>query len=215
MKSLADNLPPEFAAKIHPDWRKNEAAYWTSRAQLLKTYQGQWIGFADGAVIASGQSAVEVLHDAQQSGRHPFVTCVGRENEPDRIRRATFSYNANYSPEAIPLLDAEFRQFRGKAGVLFDRVIPDTGADASTIPWVDCQRLQLDPTMGLPGMLAGIGGGQQATLVFNVWVHLDGHDYQCRLHADLSGDERIIGRDVLNRLEILFRGPANEVVVNP
>jgi hypothetical protein len=27
--------------------------------------------------------------------------------------------------------------------------------------------------------------------------------------------ERILGRDVLNRLEILFRGPTGEVVVNP
>jgi hypothetical protein len=27
--------------------------------------------------------------------------------------------------------------------------------------------------------------------------------------------ERILGRDVLNRVEILFRGPVGEVVVNP
>jgi hypothetical protein len=25
MQSLADNLPPEIARQIHPDWRKNEA----------------------------------------------------------------------------------------------------------------------------------------------------------------------------------------------
>jgi hypothetical protein len=35
MKSLADALPPEFARQIHPDWRKNEAAYWAVRDQLL------------------------------------------------------------------------------------------------------------------------------------------------------------------------------------
>src|SRR5438552_6458216 len=54
MKSLADALPPEIARQIHPDWRKNEAAYWAVRDQLIRQYQGQWIGFADGAVIASG-----------------------------------------------------------------------------------------------------------------------------------------------------------------
>ena len=51
MKSPADALPPEIARQIHPDWRKNEAAYWAVRDQLLSQYQGQWIGFADGAVI--------------------------------------------------------------------------------------------------------------------------------------------------------------------
>ncbi len=35
MKSLADQLPPEIARQIHPDWRANEAAYWAGRDQLL------------------------------------------------------------------------------------------------------------------------------------------------------------------------------------
>src|SRR5205807_1313834 len=119
MKSLADALPPEIARQIHPDWRKNEAAYWAVRDQLLSQYQGQWIGFADGAVIASGTSPVAVFHAAEATGRNPFVACVGHEDDP------------------------------------------------------------------------------------------------CRLQADFVGSERILGRDVLNRLEILFRGPAGEVVANP
>jgi hypothetical protein len=90
MKSIADQLPPDIARQIHPDWRKNEAAYWAMRDQLLSQYQGQWIGFADGAVIASGTSPVEVFHAAEQFGRHPFFICVGREEEPTRIRRSTF-----------------------------------------------------------------------------------------------------------------------------
>jgi hypothetical protein len=86
-KSLADLLPSEIARQIHPDWRKNEADYWAVRDQLLNQYQGKWIGFADGAVIASGTSPVTVLHAAEESGRHPFFTCVGREDEPCHIRR--------------------------------------------------------------------------------------------------------------------------------
>jgi hypothetical protein len=76
MKSLADELPPEIAIQIHPDWRKNEAAYWA--------YRDQWIAFADANVLASSKSPVQVLLAAQQSGRHPFVTCVGREEAPCR-----------------------------------------------------------------------------------------------------------------------------------
>jgi len=86
MKSLIDELPPEVARQIHPDWRKNEAEYWTVRDRLLTQYQDQWIGFADGVVIASGTSPVAVFHEAEESGRNPFVTCVGREDEPCRVR---------------------------------------------------------------------------------------------------------------------------------
>ncbi len=90
MKSIADLLPPDIARQIHPDWRKNEADYWAMRDQLLRQYQGKWIGFADGVAIASGTSPVEVFHAALDATEHPFVTCVGREEEPCRIRPRTF-----------------------------------------------------------------------------------------------------------------------------
>lgn len=89
MRSIADQLPPEIARQIHPDWRKNEADYWAMRDQILNQYQGQWIGFADSVVIASGTSPVAVFHAAEASGCHPFFTCVGSEDEPCRMRRAS------------------------------------------------------------------------------------------------------------------------------
>jgi hypothetical protein len=87
MKSIADQLPPEIARQINADWRKNEAAYWAVHDQLLGQYQDQWIGFADGAVIASGTGPVAVFHAAEATGRNPFVTCVGHEDEPTQMRR--------------------------------------------------------------------------------------------------------------------------------
>ena len=91
MSSLADQRPPEIARHIHPDWRKNEADYWSARDQLLGPYRGQWVGFADGTVIAAGTSPVAVFHAAEASGRNPFVVCVGREDEPCRMRRDSCS----------------------------------------------------------------------------------------------------------------------------
>jgi hypothetical protein len=88
MKSIADQLPPEIARQLHPDRRKNEEAYWAARDELLDQYRNQWIGFADGQVIASGSSPVAVLHAAELSGKHPFLICVGREDEASRIRIA-------------------------------------------------------------------------------------------------------------------------------
>jgi len=211
MKSLADALPPEIAQQIHPDWRKNESAYWAVRDQLLGQYQGQWIGFANGGVIASGASPVAVFHAAEASGRNPFVTCVGHEDEPCRMRRASFAYPG----EPLPILTLEFRPVSGSPGVTLDRVIADTGADASAIPWADCQRLRLTAGQGRPGRMGGVAGGAAPTLLFHVWVYLDGQEHPCRLQADFIGNERILGRDVLNRLEMLFRGPAGEIVVNP
>src|SRR5947207_15616547 len=91
MKSLADAVPSEIARQIHPDWRKNEAAYWAVRDQLLEQYQGRWIAFADGAVIAAATALLDVYHSPGVLERHPFVICVGREDEPYRIRDARFS----------------------------------------------------------------------------------------------------------------------------
>lgn len=101
MKPIADQLPPEIAKQLHPDRRKNEMEYWAARDQLLEQYQDQWIGFADGQVIASGASPVAVLHAAEASGRHPFVICVGHEDEPCRVRRPAFPYDAGYHGEAL------------------------------------------------------------------------------------------------------------------
>ena len=145
MKSLADGLPPDIARQIHPDWHKNEAAYWAVRDQLLSQYQDQWIAFADGTVIAACKTSLEVLHTPEAMQRHPFVICVGREDQPYRVRRATFAYDPTYPGQALPLLSAEFRSVSGSAGLLLDRVIPDTGADVSVLPWSDCQQLHLDP----------------------------------------------------------------------
>jgi len=181
MKSIADQLPPEIARQIHPDRRKNEAAYWAVRDQLLDKYRDQWIGFAEGKVIASGSSPVTVFHAAEASGRHPFFICVGREEEPCRIRRVTCSYDAGYPGEALPLISIEFRKASGSPGVLLNRVIPDTGADASVLPWADCQLLQLAPSLGVQGLISGVAGASAATLAFQVWAQLDGQDYPGRL----------------------------------
>src|SRR6266704_1917731 len=117
MKSIADQLPPEIARQIHPDRRKNEAGYRAVRDQFLDQYRGQWIGFADGRVVASGTSPVTVFHAAEANGLHPFFICVGREEEPCRIRRAAFPYDAGYLGEALPVINVEFRQAGGLSGV--------------------------------------------------------------------------------------------------
>jgi hypothetical protein len=67
-------------------------------------------------------------------------------------------YDASYPGEALPLINVEFRQASGSPGVVLDRVIPNTGADASVLPWVDCQLLQLAPVLGVQGLIGGVAG---------------------------------------------------------
>ena len=215
MTSLMDGLPAEVAAAIPPEWRANEVAYWAARPELLATHRGLWVAFADGAVVASGPNPVKVLHDTAASDRHPFVARVGAEDEPCRMRRASFPYDATYPGEPLPHLSAEFRSANEKPGPLLDRVIPDTGADATALPGSDCQAIGMTAPRGRPARIGGVAGSSAATLVFPAWVRLDGQDYPCWLQADFTGHERLLGRDVLNQIDILFRGPAGEVVINP
>jgi cyclophilin family peptidyl-prolyl cis-trans isomerase len=86
MNTLLDGLPAEIKSGVHPDWVRNEAAYWAARADIAKRYTGLWIAFADGAVIAAGERIVEVAHKAKQLGKHAFVTRVGSEGVPQRNR---------------------------------------------------------------------------------------------------------------------------------
>ncbi len=215
MKSLADELPPEVAQHVHLDWRKNEAGYWAAREGLLADRRGQWVAFADGAVVASGSRAVLVMEEAQQAAPNAYIACVGHEDAPHVIRRGSFAYDAAYPGEPLPVLAVEFRPASGTPGTLLDRVIADTGADTTVLPWADCQRMGLDQAQGRPGRLRGVAGGTAATLTFFVRAYLDGQEYPCQLLADFGGSERILGRDVLNSLEALFRGPGREVVINP
>jgi hypothetical protein len=135
MKSLADKLPAEIARQIHPDWRKNEAAYWAVRGQLLGQYQGRWIGFADGVVIASGTSPVAVFHAAEESGRNPFVTCVGREDEPCRMRTIKgtgYFFSLRLHPAPVPSFP---RKFVGRVR----KRNPTTSISHSTPPRRECR----------------------------------------------------------------------------
>ena len=71
-----------------------------------------------------------MFHAAKATGRNPFVTCVGREDEPVRMRSVSFAYDGSYPGEPLPIITLEFRPVSGLPGVTLDRVIANTGADA-------------------------------------------------------------------------------------
>ena len=91
------------------------------------------------------------------------------------------------------MVTVEFRKASGTPGVVLNGVIPDSGADASVLPWKDCKQLELTPEIGRQGLMAGVADTSAATLVFRVWARIDGGDYLCRLQAGFFGGERILG----------------------
>ncbi len=77
---------------------------------------------------------MRILHAAQRTGRHPFVTCVGREDTPQRMRRSVYSYDSGYPGEPLPRVHVDLRCEPGGPGLKLEDAIPDTGADASALP---------------------------------------------------------------------------------
>jgi hypothetical protein len=52
-------------------------------------------------------------------------------------------------------------------------------------------------------------------LTFLAYIIIDNSELACKVQVDFQGQERLLGRDVLNKLNVLFRGPAGELVINP
>ena len=71
MKSMADGLPPEIAAQVHPDWRKNESAYWANREAIRAQYEGLWVAYANGRRDRIGHEPCRSL-----SCRHGLQNCT-------------------------------------------------------------------------------------------------------------------------------------------
>ena len=86
-----------------------------------------WVSYSCADLHRAFTSPVTVLHAADATGLHPFFICVGKEEQPCRIRHASFPYDAAYSGEPLPIITVEFRQASGAPGVTLDRVIMRTG----------------------------------------------------------------------------------------
>ena len=66
MNSLADGLPPQIARQVHPDWRKNEAAYWERiRAGLRASPINQVM--VERCLVGWQEVEYEVMRDADGS----------------------------------------------------------------------------------------------------------------------------------------------------
>jgi hypothetical protein len=210
------NLPRDRQQQLHPEFLANEQYYLQLRDRLLPQYRGQWVAVHGGAVIASGPKLLEVMDRASAIAQHPYVALVGAEDAVVfRVRRAVFAYDQGYQPFPLPRLSATFWNHAQTRSQLHPDVIPDTGADVSVLPNLDCTAIDLFNSPYITGMAGGVLGGSVTTLFYRGKVEMDGRRYSALIQPNPAGLERIVGRDVLNQQRVLFDGLAGQVVLDP
>lgn len=193
------NLPPDQQQRLHPDFLANEQAYLHMRDSLLAQYRGQWVAVHDGKVLVAGAKLMEVMERASTCGGHPYIALVGAEDAVVfRVRRAVFSYDQTYQPFPLPRVTAIFWNHAETHALQHPDVIPDTGADVSVLPHTDCTAINLFNSPYLTGMAGGVVGASITTLFYQGKVEIDGRRYSALIQCIPAGQERILGRDVLN-----------------
>jgi hypothetical protein len=215
-RSQTGNLPPEQRQRLHADFLANEQAYLQMRARLLPHHAGQWVAIHNGQVVAAGTDLPAVMEAAAQVGGHPYIAWVGEEDRVQfRVRRQEFSYDLSYHPFALPRITATFWDDGETASQTFNDVVPDTGADLSVLSDGDCPAFGLFNSPYLTGTSGGVVGGSITTLIYRGKAEVNGIRTVAFIQPLPGGQERLIGRDVLNQHRVVFNGPGQRVVFEP
>lgn len=210
------NLPAEQRQRLHADFLANEQAYLHMRDSLLPHYRGQWVAVLEGKVIAAGADLLAVTAAAAATLGHPYIALVGAEETVVfRVRKAAFAYDRAYQPFPLPRVIATYWNHAETHAQTCADVIPDTGADLSVLPDGDCTAIDLFNSPYFTSVSSGGVGASVATLIYRGKVEMDGRRFAALIQPVAGGQERIVGRDVLNQQRVLFDGPAGQVTVDP
>jgi len=209
-------LSEEYKKYVHKDFLANEKHYWRMRKALLRQYKGRWVAIHDAAVVADGDDIWEITEAVGKLGCRAYIALVGEEDSVVfKVRRIEFSYDETYRPFALPQAAVTFANYALTASKLYADVIPDTGADLSILPEQDCQAINLFSSPYLPTFTRGVVGPRVRSLVYRGNVEINGQRFASLIQFVPGGQERILGRDVLNQLRVTFDAPANKVTFEP
>lgn len=113
-----------------------------------------------------------------------------------------FDYSRSYNP-AAPVIPVIVKTTYGASPLL--PAFLDTGADGSMIPVEVLQ--QIGARYSDKRLLSGITGDGEMVGLYLVQIQLESETIY-GIEAAGYGSEIILGRDVLNQLELLLNGPA-------
>lgn len=122
---------------------------------------------------------------------------------------ASYDYDTKYEPPAPTIPVGLSRSGETSASQEIVALV-DTGADATMLP-VDVLK-SAKTRYVQQRLMRGVMGEPKTVNLYLAAVHVAGHViHGIRAIAGPEGSEAIIGRDVLNQLEITLNGPAHEV----
>jgi hypothetical protein len=213
-KRLVPTLPKPLRDAMPPEYLVNEAEYWQARDHLLAHFQGKWVAFHRGQVVAFGEDFVAVMDEAGQKGfPTAYIDKVGEEGTLEfRSRRVTFSYNQAYRPTALPQATVTFRNFLQSRQQSFTDVIPDTGSDLSALIEDDKDALDLLSGPHVPSTVRGVGGQSSLCVVCRAYAEIGGRQFAALVQVIAGQTERFLGREVLNQIVVTFDGPNGQVI---
>jgi len=216
LRTATSNLPPEQQQRLHADFLANEADYLRMRDRLLNQYRGQWVAIQGGHVISASKDLQVVTEKAAALGGHPYIAFVGGEEQiVFRVRRVEFQYDTSYQPVSLPRVTVAFSNFAQTHSQTFGDVVPDIGADLCVLPDSDCNSFDLFSSPYFTAISSGVVGASVTTLIYHGKAAVAGGLFSALIQPVAQGQDRLIGRDVLNQLRVLFDGPAQKVVIDP
>jgi predicted aspartyl protease len=117
----------------------------------------------------------------------------------------------NFDP-AMPILDIGLSQPEAGAPAIFAEAEIDTGAEGTLIP------TRLLESIGAPSagaaVLRGVTGDRRQVKFYMVTLYLgELRIYGVRAVGMTEGDTAILGRDVINQLDLALHGPAEVLEV--
>lgn len=122
---------------------------------------------------------------------------------------ASYDYDSDYEP-AAPVIPVGLSRAGAIEAAQEIIALVDTGADATMIP-VDVLK-SAGARYVQQRSMRGVVGGSTTVNLYLTAVHVAGNViHGIRAVAVPVGSEAIIGRDVLNQLEITLNGPAHEI----
>lgn len=115
----------------------------------------------------------------------------------------------NFDP-AAPVVEVEMK-FGGTSAVTVQMQI-DSGADLTCIP-----RRLVPASEDLPygrSLVAGYSGEIVVRRTYFVSIRMNGYGFEDLEVLPIDDDVGLVGRDILNSLEVTLNGPAQEVLID-
>jgi predicted aspartyl protease len=176
-----------------------------------------WVALSGKDVVATGDSPLSVIAEAQKNGHmQTFIQRVGYEDQTEfRVRRIAFPYDTTYNNGFVPLPRAKviLKNVHGTAQKPLDDIILDTGADMTCIPGTDCDAAQLAAGRKHYFKTRMYDQVPQRSVFYQANIEVDGKDRLSLVERVPDGEERILGRDVLNQIKATFDGPLGTVTL--